>query len=155
VTFALSAQLTDGKLLNATEQAFKKIGVVPQEKCGSGMLPPINVRVGSGSNGSRRLSTTPKVDTSLVYTIANQAMYEKLKAGGDTLQSDLQIAFVQALRDDGDTQTTASLSLGVTTKVGTTTTAGTTSAGNISTATSSAGVAALWCLLLLMLHAAQ
>jgi len=154
LSFTLSAQLSNNKLLNATEQAFNKTGILPQDKCGSGKLQPINARVGSGSNGGRRLDSTAAVDVSLVYITKNQAMYNKLKAGGNTLQSGLQTAFVQALQDAGDTQTTAILSLGAITTTAQTTgaTTGGTAAG---TALSSAASAeTVWLLTVVSLFVA-
>merc|ERR1712217_983285 len=102
-------QLSNDKLLNATEQAFNKAGVLPQTTCGSGKLRPINARTTQA--GGRRLSVTAAVDVSLVYTTEQQTMYTKVKAG-DALQSGLQTGFVQALQEAGVTQATASMSVG-------------------------------------------
>jgi len=126
LTWTLSGALDADVLLNATEEAFDKAGLLPPGTCGSGQLKPIEVAIGAGNITSRRLSVASSVDVNLVYQHDQEAMLTKVKAGGSTLQTDLQAAFLQALADAGDSSTTVTLYVGkiVVDEAGATTTAG-------------------------------
>jgi len=119
LTLTLSAKLKRDTLLNATEKAFGKAGLLPPGTCGSGQLKPIGVSIGAGNATSRRLSTASSVDVvassadvNLVYNNDQQALFTKVRVGGSTLQTDLQAAFVKSLVDAGDSSTTATVSVG-------------------------------------------